>query len=241
MPGWGNVRRRIWFNPFMTMQQDPATVRFSPGQEILHRQFTGERLVYVRAVRVVAHDELGLRLWIPRNTPMSATMTSDGRGLRDMPFAEWVHVERELTPMRWTGPDIFMYTPPDSGHSVMFFWYPKDQFFGWYVNLEEPGVLWQDENAAGIDITDQDLDMWVNRDLSWSWKDEHELEERLNYPDHYWVADADAVRAEGLRVARQIEQGAFPFDGTWCDFRPDPSWDLPRDLPAGWDRPRVRG
>ncbi|MEU8663297.1 DUF402 domain-containing protein [Actinoplanes philippinensis] len=28
-----------------------------------------------------------------------------------------------------------------------------------------------------------------------------------------------------------------PFDGTWRDFRPDPSWAaLPRELPHGWDR-----
>lgn len=36
-----------------------------------------------------------------------------------------------------------------------------------------------------------------------------------------------------------VEAGAFPFDGTWCDFRPDPAWAVPAELPAGWDRPRV--
>lgn len=35
------------------------------------------------------------------------------------------------------------------------------------------------------------------------------------------------------------EAGAFPFDGTWLDFRPDPAWPpIPPDLPDGWDRPR---
>jgi hypothetical protein len=222
----------------MTSRSDPPPPRFEPGQVILHRQFTGDRLVFVRAVRVVAHDERGLQLWIPHGTPMSATMTADGRGLRDMPFAEWVLVERELTHMTWRGPSIFMFMPPGAGHSVLFFWHPADTFYGWYVNLEEPGVLWSDGEAAGIDICDQDLDMWVNPDRTWEWKDEHELAERLGYPDHYWVADEAAVWAEGRRVAAQIEAGAFPFDGTWTDFRPDPAWELPSELPKGWDRPR---
>ena len=35
-----------------------------------------------------------------------------------------------------------------------------------------------------------------------------------------------------------VGQAKFPFDGTWCEFRPDPAWE--RALPAGWDRPRCR-
>ena len=77
-------------------------------------------------------------------------------------------------------------------------------------------------------------------DRSWEWKDEDELEERLAYPDHYWVRDAAPVRAEGQRMAQLVDAGAFPFDGTWCDFRPDPSWTLLEELPAGWERPRAR-
>ncbi|GAB3671815.1 DUF402 domain-containing protein [Actinocorallia lasiicapitis] len=223
----------------MTTQPETDRIRFKPGDLILHRQFTGERLVFVRLVRVVDHDERGLRLWIPNGTVMSATMTADNRGLRDMSFAEWIEVERRLTEMTWRGPNIFMFMPPDAGHSVLFFWHPAEEFFGWYVNLEEPGVLWQDETAAGIDITDQDLDIWVDRDRTWHWKDEHELAERLAYPDHYWVKDEQAVRDEGLRVVARIEAGEFPFDGTWTDFRPEPGWEVPAALPDGWDRPRA--
>jgi len=53
------------------------------------------------------------------------------------------------------------------------------------------------------------------------------------------VPDAEAVWAEGRRVIPMIEAGEFPFDGTWCDFRPDPSWTWPDAVPSGWDRPRA--
>jgi hypothetical protein len=76
-------------------------------------------------------------------------------------------------------------------------------------------------------------------DRRWQWKDEDEFSERLAFPAHYWVRDAAAVRAEGLRVIKQIEAGEFPFDGTWTDFRPDPAWAPYAVVPDGWDRPPV--
>jgi hypothetical protein len=44
------------------------------------------------------------------------------------------------------------------------------------------------------------------------------------------------VWAEGRRMIARIEAGEFPFDGTWTDFRPDPAWGVPTELPSGWDR-----
>nr|BFE68482.1 hypothetical protein GCM10020092_017830 [Actinoplanes digitatis] len=88
-------------------------------------------------------------------------------------------------------------------------------------------------------MIDQDLDVVVHPDRAWEWKDEDEFAERLAYPDHYWVRDEQAVRAEGLRVIKMIEAGEFPFDGTWTDYHPDPSWLVPTSLPPGWNRPAV--
>lgn len=226
-------------------------VRFMPGRRVLHRQFTGERLVFVRVAHVVGHDARGLRLWIANGGPMAVTMTQDGLGLRDMTFREWIGRTSSLTPMSWRGPDIFMFIPTGEAHSVWWFWDSRHDFVGWYVNLEEPGVCWDDAvaadgtvaadpAAAGIDICDQDLDVWVYPDGHWEWKDEDELTERLAFPDHYWVADEAAVRAEGTRMIARAVAREFPFDGTWCDFRPDPTWTLPDQLPAGWRRPRAR-
>jgi hypothetical protein len=219
--------------------------RLRAGRLILHRHFVRERLTFVRTGYVVAHDELGLRLWLPHGGPMAATMTADGLGLRDMAFGEWIGRTTELTAMRWRGPNIFMFIPTGQAHSVWWFWDSAGDFGGWYVNLEEPGVCWDDSTddapgTAGFDITDQDLDVWVYPDRSWAWKDEDELAERLAFPDHYWVSDEAPVRAEGLRMIALAEAGTFPFDGTWVDFRPDPAWRAPQALPPGWQRPRAR-
>ena len=108
------------------------------------------------------------------------------------------------------------------------------------MNLERPAIRWSDEHStSGVDVTDQDLDIQVAPDRSWNWKDEEEFLGRLAIPEHYWVEDEAAVRAESERVVKEIEAGEFPFDGTWIDFMPPPRWELPA-LEPGWDRPPLQ-
>ncbi|HEX5542148.1 MAG TPA: DUF402 domain-containing protein [Micromonospora sp.] len=215
-------------------------MRFEPGRLIVHRNVRRGRIGWVRPARVVSDDERGLLIWIERNTPIASEVTDDGRGMRTMPFAEWITRSYRLKSGRWSGPAVLKFLPAGAAHSVWWFRDEADHFVDWYVNLEEPGIRWDDGPLAGVDIIDQDLDVLVRRDLSWQWKDEGEFLERLAFPGHYWVTDEAAVRAEGERVIKLAEAGEFPFDGTWCHFTPDPHWAAPAALPAGWDRPPAR-
>ena len=137
------------------------------------------------------------------------------------------------------GPNILKLVPPDASHSVWWLFGPRRAVRRLVRQPGASGARWDDGGLAGIDIIDLDLDIWVWPDRTWQWKDEHELAERLGFPDHYWVSDPDAVWAEGRRVIPKIEAGEFPFDGTWCDFAPDPGWTMPGQVPDGWDRPRA--
>jgi hypothetical protein len=213
---------------------------FEPGRVILHRNTRHGRLGWVRPGRVLSDDDRGLLLWVAPGSPVAYEVAEDGRDMREMPFAEWVTLRYRLFEAPWQGPGVLKLIPPDTAYSVWWFRKPDGRFAGWYVNLEEPSVRWDDGEVAGIDMVDQDLDIWVPPDRSWRWKDEEEFAERLDFPDHYWVSDEAAVRAEGRRVVKLIEAGEFPFDGTWCDFEPDPQWTVPESLPPGWDRPAAR-
>ncbi|MFG3705096.1 DUF402 domain-containing protein [Micromonospora sp. NPDC047670] len=215
-------------------------MRFEPGRLIVHRNVRRGRIGWVRAARVVSDDDRGLLLWVARDSPVAAEVTAAGLGMRAVPFAEWVSSSYRLAHSRWHGPSVLKFLPTGAAHSVWWFRDAHDRFAAWYVNLEEPGVRWDDGALAGVDMVDQDLDVVVRPDRGWEWKDEDEFVERLAFPEHYWVADPDAVRAEGKRVIALAEAGEFPFDGTWCDFTPPPEWTTPDELPPGWDRPPVR-
>jgi hypothetical protein len=214
---------------------------FEPGRIIMHRNVHLDRIAWVRPARVISDDERGLLVWVAQESPVANEVAADGRGVRSMPFAEWVTLSYKLYLGTWTGPGVLKFLPTGAAHSV--WWFRRvdsGRFAGWYVNLEEPGVRWDDGDVAGVDIVDQDLDIWVPPDRNWRWKDEDEFAERLGLAEHYWVPDEAAVRAEGERVVKMIEAGEFPFDGTWVDFQPDPDWPVPQELPSGWDRPSAR-
>jgi hypothetical protein len=215
-------------------------VYFQPGRLILHRNVRRGRIGWVRPGRVVSDDERGLLIHIARDSPVASEVTEAGLGMRAVPFAQWVTASYRLAHGTWQGPPLLKFLPVGAAHSVWWFRDAQGRFTNWYVNLEEPGVRWDDGPVAGVDMVDQDLDVVVRPDRTWAWKDEDEFTERLAFPEHYWVAGEAAVRAEGERVIALAEAGEFPFDGTWCDFEPPAEWEVPRSLPPGWDRPPVR-
>jgi predicted RNA-binding protein associated with RNAse of E/G family len=78
------------------------------------------------------------------------------------------------------------------------------------------------------------LDVIVDPDRAWHWKDEDELEtfvERGVFAPEL----ADRIRDEGLRVIARVEGNRPPFDEPWPAWRPDETWTAP-ELPHGWDR-----
>jgi len=92
------------------------------------------------------------------------------------------------------------------------------------VNLEQP---WR-ETAVGWDTRDHALDVVVDRDGSWAWKDEDHLAAEVTR-GHVSHDEAERIRAEGERVIADR-----PWPTGWEAFEPDPSWPLPT-LPAAWD------
>lgn len=209
-------------------------VRFLPGQVAVRRYFRHrDGLIIAHCGRVVSDDERGLLMWTPAGTVNRRLKTVDGQRFDQLTPAEWEAADKVLAehPLRPYGMLIWM--PPAAAHSVGWFFDPAGSFAGWYVNLESPAVRW----SAGLDLVDHDLDVAVTPERTWRWKDEDEFEASTREGLDWSEADAAEIRAEGERLVKLVESGDFPFDGSWCDFHPDPSWPLPA-LPAGWDRPR---
>ncbi|HTJ32558.1 MAG TPA: DUF402 domain-containing protein [Dactylosporangium sp.] len=210
--------------------------------EVLYRDFRGDgTLVLVLPQRVVSDDERGLLTWRPIGTTGLFRRTADGRDRRAVPFRERDTVAWRLAPLTWTGRHVLHLFRPGRAHSVWWMFTPEFELDRWYVNLEAAPARWSDGPGAlaGVDTFDHALDIVVPPDRAWRWKDEGEYVERIGHPAYWSAEQAAGIRAEGERVAADVEAGRFPFDGTWLDFRPDPSWPVPRLPQSGWDRPRV--
>jgi protein associated with RNAse G/E len=195
---------------------------------LLYRDYRGDgSLVLVMPEREVSEDERGLLTWRPIGTPFLIRRTTDGRDRREIPFRERHTVSWQLTPMTWTGRHVLHLFRPGRAHSVWWMFRPDFTLDCWYVNLEAPPARW----PGGVDTFDHALDIVARPDQTWKWKDEDEYLERIGHPAYWDAAQAAEIRAEGERVVADIEAARFPFDGSWLDFRPDPSWSLP-ELPA---------
>jgi Protein of unknown function (DUF402) len=114
----------------------------------------------------------------------------------------------------WTTHHVLALSRRGEAHSLWLLWSEDWTFHGWYVQLQEPLV----ERDGALETTDHALDVWVDRDGSWRWKDEADFAEAraLGVFDD---AKAAAIRAEAERVV-----AAKPWPTGWEEWRPDPSW-----------------
>lgn len=101
-------------------------------------------------------------------------------------------------------------------------WSPVWEFEGWYVNLQSPTQI----KPGRWTTEDQFLDVVVNSDGSWNWKDEDELDRAVEgkriSPD-----EAQAVRTAATAIIVHIEAREWPFTVETANWRPDPTWPLP--------------
>jgi hypothetical protein len=209
------------------------TMSFRIGQTIVHRDVHRDgRILAVVAARVVADDPDGVFTWIAEGSQVMWQTTLTGERTRKMGLEELAAVPTMLTPHQWTDTDVLTFIPPGTSYSVMWFFDTDCDFRGWYVNLETPSRRWSD----GLDRWDLALDIWVAPDRAWVWKDEDEFLERTGHPDYWTEAEAASIRSVGEQVIALIEAGAFPFNGSWTDFKPELEWE-PATLPPMWDRP----
>lgn len=145
-----------------------------------------------------------------------------GRRVDDVPPTERFTLPWEVVERPWTGDGVLIVGRPGRAHSIWLFWDGGD-FAGWYVNLEDP---WR-SSRFGFDTQDHELDLWIDGDGSWRWKDEQDLEGAVE-AGLFSSEQAAAFRAEGEGVVAE-----WPFPTGWETWQPDPSWPLPV-APRDW-------
>ena len=213
--------------------QAARAVTFSPGEAVVLQEVWRDRVWAARPMRVARDDGDFVVLWIPRGTRWRAPIDVPGgewNGDRGPRLAEcaasgrWHH--RELV---WEVDTLQLLRTGD-WHAVWVSWRPGFEPWGWYVNLQQPFR----RSGLGFETMDLALDVIVEADRSWRWKDEEEL--ALFVARGAFDAELpERVREEGLRVARKAERDEPPFSERWHEWRPDPGWEIP-ELPSGWDR-----
>ncbi len=208
---------------------------WQPGAQVLWR-YRGngpeyrEQVHIARPVTVVRDDPEVLAVWMAPGTWCVKPVLADGTAVHREPLATRYRKPRVTQIERWWGTGVLKLARPEEPWSVWLFWEAGWRFKNWYVNLEEPRRRWE----GGVDSEDHFLDISVNPDRSWDWRDEDEFAQAQ--ADGLVGAElAGRVREAGARAVRLIEEWGWPFREHWQDWRPDPAWPVPT-LPEDWDR-----
>ena len=211
--------------------QDSSDPRgWEPGTQILQQDLWGRRLITSRPVTVVKDVLNYLALYSHPNAPYRSNTVRDRYS---KPVIERIDIFNEAIkgPLeeRLTGDyHVLTLNPPNSWHSVWLFWTVEWQVKIWYVNLQFPIR----RTSRGILVQDCALDIAVQPDMSWSWKDEDEFVELTNQ-GFFTDRQISSIRSEADRAVQAIESGAWPFSDGWEEWRANVNWPVP-GIPDDW-------
>jgi len=197
--------------------------RFARGEAVALREIWNGRVWSARAAIVVEDREDQTTFFVPAEA-MRMAAVRDGAMLR-IPQDGF-----ELAPRTSGEAPALSFGWPDRWHGTLLFFHPDGRPRKWYVNLQEP----LRRTDVGFDYLDLKLDVIVEMEGSWLWKDEDELAEAIAQ-GLVPAEDEARLRAEGERAVRRIVDREPPFDRDWRTWSPDPDWPAPA-LPDGWDR-----
>ncbi len=205
--------------------------RWQAGDVIVLRYLRNTPGDVVEPVRVVHDGDDYVALYMAVGTPLKVQATRDGQRLtREIPFLEREGMIGGFADAEWTTNHALMLYKPGRMSAIMLFWRDPDwEFVGWYGNIQAP----LKRNHLGFDTADYLLDVSIDPDLAWRWKDEDEWE--LAREHRLIAADLlDDVRREGERIIADVEARSWPFAAGFESWRPDSAWPIP-ELLANWD------
>jgi len=207
--------------------------RWQAGTVIVQQEVWRGKLWSARPMTVVEDRGSSLALWCPHGTRWKTAttpptrepaLTRAERFAVSLSLGDWV-----LADFMWDVSTLVL-VRPEQWHAVWVSWRETGDNWGWYINFQRPMV----RTARTVQTMDLMLDMIVEPERRWKWKDEDEFEALIS-GGIIDAKEAKQIREEARRVIGPIEANEAPFNEPWHDWRPDPIWPVPQ-LPVGWDR-----
>lgn len=182
---------------------------FEYGEQILARQVRYGKCWLEAPVRVLRDDDELLVTYLFEGSPF---VTPDP----DFPWGP----HPRLAYGSFQGHGTVQQQRPGAAHAIWAFWSGPDRAFShWYVNFQEPFR----RIDGGIETFDQALDLVVEPDGSYRWKDVEQFESMVA-DGLFTAAEARAIRAEADQAATELDAGRRWWDESWADWTPPPDW-----------------
>ena len=204
---------------------------WKPGEVVSWRGIYRERVWHVQPTLVVKDSPEELVLTLLPETECSAEETyptgkQNGNRRWDFKDSDW-----KLEKYTWRTNRLLLIFEPEKFYSTIYFWnHERNDFLCYYINFQLPFK----RNNNSVDTLDLDLDLIINPDFSFEWKDEDDYQKAIDhgiiFPE--WVQGIEDAKKD---VFARLEVRQYPFDGKWLNWIPNPNW-TPPTLPENWDK-----
>jgi hypothetical protein len=204
---------------------------WNKGDNVLLRGVYDNRPTYVQSVRVIKDtpEETALFIWPGAECAAPSGYIRYGHDSWDR-WAETLGNTLRLEKYLWHTNRFLILLEPEKFYSTIYIWNAaSNRFICYYINFQLPFC----RTPLGFDTLDLDLDIVIEASLNWKWKDEGEYRHGISAggirPE--WVSEIENAQSE---VFARMEGRAYPFDASWMNWQPDPTWSAPC-LPENWD------
>jgi len=143
----------------------------------------------------------------------------------------FVNEDWQLAKYTWQTNRLLLIFEPEKYYSTILFWnHASNEFLCYYINFQLPFQ----RNQFAVDTLDLDLDLIIKPDFSYEWKDVDDYQKAIENETVFpkWIEGIEAAKQD---VFEKLETRQYPFDGSWLNWGPDPSWSPPK-LPENWDK-----
>ena len=145
----------------------------------------------------------------------------------------WFFVDKDwqLAKYTWQTNRLLLIFEPEKYYSIILFWnHMSHEFLCYYINFQLPFQ----RNHRAVDTLDLDLDLIITPNYDYEWKDIDDYHNAIEYgvmsPE--WIHGIESAKPA---VLDRLEKRHYPFDGSWLDWMPNPTWSPPT-LPKNWDK-----
>ena len=204
---------------------------WKPGDVVMWRGILREQVWHVQPTIVVKDDWEELVLTLLPGTECLAEETYPLGKQNAKRWWDFMKTEWTLKKYTWHTNRLLLILEPNTYYSTIYFWdHESNKFLCYYINFQIPFK----RNHSSIETLDLELDIIINPDFSYEWKDLEDYQMAIE-KGVVTQEDIQGIDEEKARIFERVERRQYPFDGSWLDWKPDLGWEPPR-LPENWDK-----
>jgi hypothetical protein len=208
---------------------------WEPGEPVALRGIFAERVWYMQSALVI-HDtpqEVALVV-LPGAACSAPSEYIHGKHGASGEYDRWGNYlgnRWNMESYSWRTNRLLILLEPEKYFARMLFWeHNSGDFLCYYINFQLPFR----RSPIGFDTLDLELDIVVEPNFEWYWKDVENYQKGIDCGVicSEWAEQIETAKKE---IIQTLATRYYPFDGSWLHWKPDPNWKPPK-LPENWDK-----